>query len=409
MKPLVTQRLEIRLIVTVGLGLLVFSLLAGAVGYHYAYRYQLDVAQSLQQQLVRTVQAQAEVAAFAVNDQIAQGVLNGLIANPVILAARIETPAGYQAELGSHKNIGFAAGSTYPLYSPVDAKERIGTLLVVQDDAQVHRAARQAAVFQALLMLTQVLVTALIMAVVLRSMVIAPIARLAKEMVAIQPGDSTRLAIAEEHLADEIGLLAKSANTILDAAETAIAEVTAQRNELEKTATHDYLTGLPTMRLAEDRLLVACKHALRADEKIALLFIDLDNFKSINDDYGHQAGDEALQEMARRLQDNIRAEDTAARIGGDEFMIILAGLRDKETAVAAARNLCTALAQPLTVAGHAVQLGASIGIALFPDHTGDVKEMRRMADQAMYTVKKSGKGDVALAERETIQQGEFTA
>ena len=399
----VTRPLEVRLTLTLGTSLLVFSVLAGIFTYIYAYRYQLELAGQLQLQLMRTVQAQAEVAAFAANEKIASGVLNGLTANDNILAARIETPGGFKVELGSRKNVDFSTGRTYPLFSPVDYIEHIGTLTIVQNDAEVNATAQRAAIFQILLMLAQLLVTAIFLTIVLRRMLIKPITRLAAAMVSIAPGSASRVRVDKNHLDDEIGLLSNSANTILDAAEKALAEVTAQRNELERTATHDYLTGLPTMRLAEDRLQIACNNARRSNEKIALLFIDLDNFKAINDTYGHDMGDVVLCEAATRLQGNVRAGDTAARIGGDEFMAILVGLADEQTALLTARNLCAILSRPYTFGEHTLLLGASIGVALFPDHTGDVKAMRHIADLAMYKVKQSGKGNVALAEAEPAE------
>ena len=404
MRAIIPTRLEIRLAVAVGIGLLVFSMIAGMFSYAYAYRQQLELAASLQQQLVRTVQAQAEVAAFAANNEIAQGVLNGLLANPVILAVRIESMDGFKAELGSRGDFSFSVGTTYPLFSPVDHIESIGVLTVVQDDDQVNRMAAQTAVFQTLLMLLQVLIAAIIVVAVLRVMMIQPILRMAQAMTEIQPGSSARIKIDEKHAADEIGLLSKSANAILDAAEGAIEEVKAQRNELHRLATHDYLTGLPTMRLAEDRLQIACSSALRNGEKVALLFIDLDGFKEINDRYGHAVGDRVLQEVAKRLRENVRAEDSVARIGGDEFLVILGNLPDANASALVAENIGAALSRPMEISGSAQLLGASIGIAIFPDHTGNLAALCNLADRAMYTVKKSGKGRFAFVDPETVNQ-----
>ncbi|HEX5804259.1 MAG TPA: diguanylate cyclase [Azospira sp.] len=393
------RRLEARLLALLGLGLLVFSAVAGFFSYRYAYWQQLEAAASLQRQLVQTVQAQAEVAAFAANGEIAQGVLDGLLANPVVRAARIESGEGFKVELGSRHSVDFAAGRSYPLYSPVDHLEAIGTLVVVQNNDQVERIAAQAAIYQTLLMLAQLVMATLIVAVVLRHKVIGPITRLAHAMAQIQPGSAQRLAVEEPHAGDEIGLLARSANALLDTAEAAIGEVNAQRIEMEKLATHDHLTGLPSLRLAEDRLQVACSKALRAEAKVALLFIDLDEFKTVNDNYGHEAGDAVLCEVARRLRECIRAEDTAARIGGDEFLVILGDLPDAQTAATVARNIGSALARPIDTPGHVVHTGASIGIALYPDHTGNVDAMRHVADQAMYRVKRSGKGRFAFVDQ----------
>lgn len=400
------RRLEARLLAAVGIGLLAFSAVAGFFTYRYAYWQQLEAAASLQRQLVQTVQAQAEVAAFAANGEIAQGVLDGLLANPVVRAARIESGEGFKAELGSRHSVDFAAGRSYPLYSPVDHLEAIGTLVVVQNNDEVERVAAQAAIYQTLLMLAQLVIATLIVAVVLRHKVIGPITRLAHAMARIQPGSAQRLTVDAQHDGDEIGLLASSANALLDTAEAAIGEVNAQRIEMEKLATHDHLTGLPSLRLAEDRLQVACSKALRAEAKVALLFIDLDEFKTVNDEYGHEAGDAVLCEVARRLRECIRAEDTAARIGGDEFLVILGDLPDAQTAATVARNIGSAIARPIDVPGHVVYSGASIGIALYPDHTGNVDAMRHVADQAMYRVKRSGKGRFAFVDQATPEVAE---
>lgn len=402
MTPLVGKRLSFRLIVLVGLSLLTFSLIATAFTYRYAYRHQLELAGQLQKQLVQTIQIQAEVAAFAANRHIAMGVIEGLLANPIVLAVRIESAEGFKAELGSRHNVDFNTSHNYPLYSPVDHIEVIGSLTVIQNDAHVHQAAVKTAEFQTKWMLAQVLTAAIILAAVLRFMLILPITRLAEAMAAIKPGSSSRLPITRRHLNDEIGMLSMSANAMLDAAENAITEVTKQRNELERLATHDHLTGLPTMRLAEDRLQIACSRARRSNAKVALLFIDLDGFKSINDNYSHEAGDEVLKEVSKRLLDSVRANDTAARIGGDEFMVILENITDIQASTLVAANIIKALTQPIPITGRDVTLGASIGIAIYPDHTEDVKAMRHLADHAMYRVKQAGKGSFALIDPQLL-------
>ena len=394
----VLARLEVRLTVTVVIGLLVFSAVAGLFVYRYSFQREIEGAAALQRQLVLTVQTQAEVAAYATNSQIAGEVLAGLLASPTILAARIASKDGFKMELGSRKNVSFGDGRIYPLYSPVDHIEPIGQLVVVQNEEQVGNSAANAAMFQVVLMLVQVLTASIILAVVLHVMLINPITRLAQAMATIQPGSAMRLKVEAGHADDEIGLLSLRANAILDAAETALDEVKAQHQELERLATHDYLTGLATMRVAEDRLHVACTAARRAHEKVALLFIDLDGFKEVNDRYGHEAGNEVLKEVAARLRNSVRAEDTVARLGGDEFVVILTGLHDGQASAQVADNIRNILSLPFEIPDHTARLGASIGIAIFPDHTSAPETMRHMADQAMYRIKKSGKGAFAFAD-----------
>jgi diguanylate cyclase (GGDEF)-like protein len=199
---------------------------------------------------------------------------------------------------------------------------------------------------------------------------------------------------------DEIGQLATSANAILSATEAALYEVRAQRNELERLATHDHLTGLATMRVAEDRLHVACTAARRANEKVALLFVDLDGFKEINDRHGHEAGDAALREVAGRLRRSVRAEDTVARVGGDEFVLILAGLQDAWAAGKVAETICGVVAAPIRAADFTATLGASIGIAVFPDHTGDVSRMRHPGGPGDVPGQEGRQGRLRLRRRE---------
>jgi diguanylate cyclase (GGDEF)-like protein len=223
------------------------------------------------------------------------------------------------------------------------------------------------------------------------------VARLTEALVAISPGSKARLAVDDKHAHDEIGLLTKSANALLDTAEKAINEIQVQHDQMKMMATHDSLTELPTMRLAADRLQVAISSARRTNEQVALLFLDLDAFKAVNDTFGHDAGDALLQEVAQRLRKSIRDEDTAARIGGDEFLVILSGLQGRSAAATVAEKIVAAVSLPVAFAGHSLRVGASIGIALFPEHGVSMEALRQAADCAMYRVKKAGKNGFVFA------------
>lgn len=235
----VSERLEIRLIVTVGLGLLAFSAVAGILTYAWSYQNQLKQANIMQQQLVRTIQAQAEVAAFARNSVIGQGVLEGLMGNPSIRAVRIEAEPAFKLENGAVDAAMYAKGSVYSLHSPIGTGEEVGRLIVVQNGPYVSGQAARYALTLTLLMLLQVLVAASIISAVFRQMMINPIIRLARSMRAIQAGGSARVDIDRKHTFDEIGLLARSTNEILATAQMAIDEVKQQRNEIEKMATRE--------------------------------------------------------------------------------------------------------------------------------------------------------------------------
>ncbi len=155
-------------------------------------------------------------------------------------------------------------------------------------------------------------------------------------------------------------------------------------------AYHDALTGLPNRRLLEDRLERALAHATRAGNKVAVLLIDLDHFKEVNDTFGHRIGDLALQQVVLRLSSRMRASDTLARSGGDEFTVV-SNVSDQHGAETLMSALESALATPLKVEGHFIQTGLSIGVALYPDHGHNPDELHAAADRAMYLAKRSAR------------------
>lgn len=164
-----------------------------------------------------------------------------------------------------------------------------------------------------------------------------------------------------------------------------------QRDIIDHRASHDPLTGLPNKRVADDRLNMACERAKREGGKAALLFIDLDGFKHVNDTLGHQAGDLVLTTVGQRLRNGIRKVDTAARLGGDEFLVVLDGLGNVDHARAVAAKLIESVGSPINIEGQDQHIGTSIGIAVYPDDSTLPSDLVRMADGAMYTVKRSGK------------------
>ncbi len=163
---------------------------------------------------------------------------------------------------------------------------------------------------------------------------------------------------------------------------------------LHHHAHHDNLTGLPNRRLFEDRLQQAIAAAARHDRLLAILFVDLDGFKLVNDTLGHQVGDLVLEQAARRARAALRETDTLARLHGDEFAALLPEISGPEDAERVARVLLEILAQPVEVAGRTVTISASIGVSLFPQDGDDAATLLRAADAAMYGAKTGGKNDV---------------
>jgi diguanylate cyclase (GGDEF)-like protein/PAS domain S-box-containing protein len=179
----------------------------------------------------------------------------------------------------------------------------------------------------------------------------------------------------------------------------AVRDITARKATEEQIlfhATHDVLTGLPNRGLFDDRLATALKHSARREEMLAVLFLDLDRFKIINDTLGHTIGDTLLVALSRRLRAAVRTEDTVARMGGDEFIFILRGLRNAEDAVKPAQKILEAIRPPFHVGGHELHVTASIGISLYPADGPGPDQLLKCADMALYRAKEHGRDRLQL-------------
>ncbi len=173
--------------------------------------------------------------------------------------------------------------------------------------------------------------------------------------------------------------------------EKLLAQLFSSTSELSELANNDALTGLPNRRLLEDRMAQALKEAKRAQRIVAVLFLDLDYFKVVNDTHGHHVGDQLLKNVGERLTTLLRAEDTVARIGGDEFIVLLPKLKDRRQLTITAEKIITELAKPFYIAEQTMHLGVSIGIALYPEHDDSPGKLIKFADDAMYAAKRLGR------------------
>lgn len=162
-------------------------------------------------------------------------------------------------------------------------------------------------------------------------------------------------------------------------------------SELLHQALHDKLTGLPNRVLLQEHLSNALKRAHRQQLKVAVFFVDLDHFKQINDEFGHETGDQLLQHIARHMQGSVRESDLVARIGGDEFVVVLEGLSCVSDAQIIASKLIQAVSRPIIINQTTLRVGMSIGISMWPDHTEDADALIRQADEALYQSKSKGR------------------
>jgi two-component system cell cycle response regulator len=169
--------------------------------------------------------------------------------------------------------------------------------------------------------------------------------------------------------------------------------------EMESLAMHDALTGLPNRRLLMDRLSLSITHAHRNKRTMAVMYLDLDGFKQVNDTLGHDAGDKLLNMVAARLAAAVRQEDTVARLGGDEFVIALWELIHADGLARLVSKVIQAVSQPYVINGHTVSVTTSVGVSIYPTHGDDADTLMKNADLALYEAKRAGKNDYRIATR----------
>jgi diguanylate cyclase (GGDEF)-like protein len=192
--------------------------------------------------------------------------------------------------------------------------------------------------------------------------------------------------------ADDVTFLRAVANVL-----TAAIERTRTQDEVRQAALHDPLTGLPNRVLLLDRLESALSRAKRQGNRVAVMFVDLDSFKAVNDTFGHRAGDQLLVAVARRLRQALRTEDTLARLAGDEFVVVCERIDDVETIAAIATRIVDTLHEPFVLDDGTAQISGSVGVSVAVGHGDDVDQLLREADTAMYRAKQAGKSRFEFA------------
>ncbi len=324
--------------------------------------------------------------------------LDALAQLPNIALVSVDT-----AEDGKRWHAGKAAGPNietrrYPLHYAVAGQEKlIGTLEVVASLDAIYRQVAGHALSIVLGNALKTFLVALFMTVLFRRLVtgrleglagrvrerlanVAPALTLESASPPVLPGELDEL--------DAVDWVLERTTTDLA---TALREREAARERIDFIAVHDSLTGLPNQQLAEDRIGQAFAHADREQVKVALLFIDLDNFKTINDSLGHEIGDSVIREVAARLRECVRETDTISRRGGDEFLIILPNLSEADATAPILVKLVERLSHPMEIGGQELHTTASVGIAIYPDDGPDFATLMKKAETAMYRAKDAGR------------------
>ncbi|MGZ5175579.1 MAG: diguanylate cyclase domain-containing protein [Burkholderiales bacterium] len=213
-----------------------------------------------------------------------------------------------------------------------------------------------------------------------------PIELMLNSMLVRRDGSELRIEDSAAPIHDREGRVTGGVMVFHDASESRTTAI-----KMTHLAEHDALTDLPNRVLLNDRLTQAIALARRHDKKVALLFLDLDHFKTVNDSLGHAAGDKLLQSVAARLTACVRTSDTVSRRGGDEFLVLLSEIVGIYDATRFAEKISAALAMPQLISGQELRITASIGISIYPDHGETVEKMVHHADVAMYHAKAHGR------------------
>ena len=261
-------------------------------------------------------------------------------------------------------------------------KLELGRFVVGLSKQSLHAESRRQVVFQIVTLTAIVIFLCAAIYLAFRVNVLFPIKALISASRNVGRGQYTLVEITAE---DEVGQLARAFNAMAE-------EVRLEQAKLHRQANFDTLTGLPNRLMALDRIDQAISRARRTSQRFALFFIDLDNFKSVNDSLGHAVGDELLVATGARVQAILRDADTVARLGGDEFLVLVPDVINELQAAEIAERLVRSIAQPQTLGGRKVVARCSIGIVVFPDNGDTAAALMANADNAMYQAKASGHG-----------------
>jgi len=287
-------------------------------------------------------------------------------------------------------------------------QEQVGLLRVQESLGRINRTVGWLIGLLALMTVLTLLVAARGLRMV-QQRVLAPIVQLSELAdYAARHQDYSQRGVIYQH--DEVGRLTERLNELFKRTEIWQGELTRQLKreqqtgaELKQLAHHDSLTGLPNRLYFQNELPILLQQSQQKQQLLALMFIDLDNFKTVNDSWGHDYGDEVLCIVANRMQQVLRNHDLLCRLGGDEFAVLLPGIADSAGAEQLADRLIKAVRQPMLVQQQLMPVGATVGIAFYPLHASDAAQLLQKSDEAMYAAKKAGKNTYRTAHHTELQ------
>jgi diguanylate cyclase (GGDEF)-like protein len=288
-------------------------------------------------------------------------------------------PHNLYAALDKIKRDGDLLNLEFPI---VHNQVELGRFLIGVSRESLHQEVRRQLLIQLSLFVAVVLFLSVAIYSVFRLNVLRPIQKLIAASREVGRGEYQPVDTTSD---DEFGTLASAFNTMAN-------EVKLKQEKLHRQANYDTLTGLPNRMMAFDRIRLEINRSRRTEERFALMFIDLDNFKDVNDTLGHPVGDRLLVHVGARLLQCVRDSDSVSRLGGDEFLILVPGICDEVEIERIATRILETVSEPLTISGHKVGVTCSIGIALYPDNGDSVEALMANVDNAMYQAKSSRHG-----------------
>ncbi|MGI2023047.1 putative bifunctional diguanylate cyclase/phosphodiesterase [Shewanella glacialipiscicola] len=371
-----------------------------------------------QQELLNSVEQPAANAVWALDDNLARQTLEGAIKVEHVSSAVIELDDGsmFVSVSNNKKNDSLTFSSisnklfnnlkeiSRPLYRPfyfegTQKQQLIGTLTVFYDTQGLTNSLFSQLQFSFFATLIRALLLTLVLSVVFHRFLTQPIARISEAIDKIDPDspDENLLPISDAHEDDELGLVTTKFNQIL-------IQFSQTQSKLRKMATRDPLTGLPNRTLLLETIAVTIQRSRLQKRSFALMFIDLDRFKNINDSLGHTLGDQFLARIARMLERFVGDKGTVSRLGGDEFVILADTIHSPDEAADFVRKLLIQLNIPIQLNEHAIHPAASIGISIYPEDGSSAEDLIRHADIAMYSAKAAGSNQWAFFKEQMTER-----